>query len=309
MIDIDDVYDEFCFGHKSPQAIKDFLAYTNAAWKIKPRYVLFAGDASYDPRNHLGFGDVDVVPAKLVDTQYMETASDDWFADFDDDGLAELSVGRLPARTTVEASLMVGKLIRYDQSKPSEEALLLADRNDGFDFETASLALKPLLPHNLRVTEIFRGRLDDATAKPLLMEALNRGQKIVNYTGHGSLDVLRGGLLTSADARALSNSERLSLFVMMNCLNGYFQDAAIDSLAESLLKAESGGAVVVWASSGMTLPDSQALMNQELYRLLRGESGKTLSIGDALRKAKSGVHDPDVRRTWILLGDPTTKLK
>ena len=31
---------------------------------------------------------------------------------------------------------------------------------------------------------------------------------------------------------------------MMTCLKGYFQDAALDSLGESLLKAE-GGAVAV----------------------------------------------------------------
>jgi hypothetical protein len=55
---------------------------------------------------------------------------------------------------------------------------------------------------------------------------------------------------------------------MMTCLNGYFHDAALDSLGESLIKAERDGAVAVWPSSGMTMPTDQALINQELYRLL-----------------------------------------
>ena len=38
----------------------------------------------------------------------------------------------------------------------------------------------------------------------------------------------------------------------MTCLNGYFQDPAMDSLAEALMKSEKGGAIAVWASSGMT---------------------------------------------------------
>ena len=54
--------------------------------------------------------------------------------------------------------------------------------------------------------------------------------------------------MTNEEALGLRN-EHLSMFVMMTCLNGYFQDPVLDSLAESLLKAEHGGAVAVWASS------------------------------------------------------------
>ena len=54
IVDIEDVYDEFSFGNKNPQAIKDFLAYATSKWKVKPRFALFAGDASLDPKNYLG---------------------------------------------------------------------------------------------------------------------------------------------------------------------------------------------------------------------------------------------------------------
>lgn len=93
MVDVEDIYDEFSFGNKTPQAVKDFLAYARANWKKKPRFVLLGADGSYDPRNYLGAGDADIVPAKLIDTQVMEAASDDWFVDFNDDGLPELAVG------------------------------------------------------------------------------------------------------------------------------------------------------------------------------------------------------------------------
>ena len=294
-----------CRSHwKAPNNSIQNCKKTTTSWKRTPRYVLFAGDASYDPRNYLGFGKTDLVPTRLIDTRFMETASDDWFADFNNDGLAEISIGRLVARTAEEATLMVNKLIRYDQSKPSEEALLVADRNDGFNFEAASLAIEPLLI-GLRATEVFRSRADDETAKNLVIEALNRGQKIVNYAGHGSVDRWRGGLLTSNDATVLENS-RLTLFVMMTCLNGYFQDVAFDSLGESLMKDGRGGAVAVWASSGMTTPDGQALIDEEFYRQL---SDGRATIGEAIRKAKTATGDPDIRRTWILLGDPSMRVK
>ena len=157
IIDVEDLFDEFSAGNKSPQAIKDFLAFAKANWKTGPQYVLFAGDASYDAKNYLGFGDWDVVPTRLIDTQLMEAASDDWFADFNEDGVPELAVGRLPVRSADEAARMVAKIVSYDQSSPSESLLLVADGNEGFDFEEASRQLQALVPANLRVEQINRG--------------------------------------------------------------------------------------------------------------------------------------------------------
>lgn len=312
MVDIADIYDEFSDGERNPQAVRDFLLTATTTWKRKPAFVLFAGHASLDPRNHLGFGDSDIVPTKLIDTGLMETASDDWFVDFNDDGVPELAVGRLPFRTQSEAVTMVSKILSYERSSPANEALLVADANDGFDFETASGQVRDMLPTSLKVNRIDRGRVDAAAAKAALIDAINRGQKIVNYMGHGSVSQWKGDLLTNDDARRLTNADHLPLFVMMTCLNGYFQDAVLDSLAESLLKAERGGAVAVWASSGMTDPSEQTSINQQLYMSLFGAGlvkDQALTLGQAIMRAKAATGDADVRRTWVLLGDPSMRIK
>jgi hypothetical protein len=310
--DIEDVFDEFSFGNKSPVAVKDFLLYATTSWKAKPRYLLLVGDASYDAKNYQGFGDSDIVPTKLIDTELMETASDNWLADFNGDGLSELAIGRLAVRTVDEANAMVGKIIGYESSEPLGSMLLTADINNGFDFESAATGLRALIPANLDVEQINRGQVDPATAKSKLIDAIGRGQKVVNYIGHGSLNLWAGSLLTNEDARNLSNEERLPVFVMMTCLNGYFQDPGLDSLAESLLKAENGGAAAVWTSTGMTVPGEQSVLNQQLYRLLFATSdtnGQPLTLGEATTRAKAAVNDGDIRRTWVLLGDPTMRLK
>jgi hypothetical protein len=49
-------------------------------------------------------------------------------------------------------------------------------------------------------------------------------------------------------------------------------------------------------------------LNQELYRLLFN-SGGAKTIGEAVMRAKASVSDSDIRRSWILLGDPAMKLK
>ncbi len=78
---------------------------------------------------------------------------------------------------------------------------------------------------------------------------------------------------------------------------------------ESLLKADRGGAVAVWASSGMSVPNGQAAINQELYRLIFAPAGQSLRLGEATRRAKAAVGDTDISRSWILFGDPTMRLK
>jgi hypothetical protein len=311
VIDVEDLYDEFNYGNKSPLALKDFLAFAGSNWTKAPRFILLAGDSSLDPRNYLGGGDFDLVPTKLTDTAYLETANDEWFADFNSDGLSEMAVGRLPIRSSHEAATIVSKIVGYNRSARPDGVLLVSDTNDSFDFEAAGDELRALVPAGVGVEEIRRGQWG-SEARDRLLESLNRGQMIVNYTGHGSADMWRGQLLSSADANGLTNGDRLPLFVAMTCLNGYFHDPAVESLAESLLKAERGGAVAVWASSAMTAPNAQAKMNQELYRLIFAPTSfgaQSLTLGEAIARAKASVLDSDLRGTWILFGDPTMKLK
>jgi hypothetical protein len=97
VVDVEDLFDEFSYGAHTPQAVRDFLAWTKASLGKAPTYVLLVGDGSYDPRDYLGRGRYDLVPSKLVDAGAMETASDDWFADFDDDGIATSPLAVCPS--------------------------------------------------------------------------------------------------------------------------------------------------------------------------------------------------------------------
>jgi hypothetical protein len=77
-------------------------------------------------------------------------------------------------------------------------------------------------------------------------------------------------------------------------------------LAEALMKAPNGGAVAVWASSGLNEPGEQLTIDRELFKQVFVNG---LAVGEAALKAKAATRDPDVRKTWILFGDPTLKLK
>jgi len=309
VVTIDEIFDSFNYGERSPYAVQNFLKWASSAWRIRPQAVLLVGDSSLDPRDYLGFGSFDFVPTRLIQTAALKTASDDWFTDFDGTGFASVPVGRLPARTSADADLMVSKIVGYEQSTGSwnGQALVVADQNVGADFSTTANSVASLLNRRTNVTKIFGAQADPATVKQQILDAINQGQVLVNYAGHGSVEQWSfADLLNNSDVAALNNHERLPVFLIMDCLNGFFQDVYTQSLAESLLLAPNGGAVAVWASSGFTDAPPQAAMDQALIQTLAAYPN--LPLGKAIMLAKKQTADRDVRRTWILFGDPSMQV-
>lgn len=312
LLNTDQIYDEFNFGERTPDAIKLFLKTATNNWKNKPRYLLLGGDASVDPRDYLGFGFFDFVPTKIVITAELKTASDDWFSDFNNTGFAQIATGRLPARTSADAQTMVSKIAAYDSSSPgswTNQALMVADVDDpSTSYAQQSLSIQNMLPSTINVTDVFSGVLGPDVARQNLLANIESGQLLVNYTGHGSVEIWGGSdLFDDTAAESLTNGTRLPLFVVMNCLNGFFHDVYTQSLAESLMLAQNGGAAAVWASSGLTAPEPQFQMDQNLLQTLFAQPG--IALGDAVLSAKSNIADQDVRRTFILFGDPLFRLK
>jgi uncharacterized repeat protein (TIGR01451 family) len=311
LVTIDEIFDAFNSGERTPYAIRDFLLFTQRNWRRHPHSILLVGDASLDPRNFLGFGDFDFVPTRLVDTAALKTASDDWFTDFTQTGFPTIPIGRLPVRTTQEADLLVSKIVNYERGAFAGtwngNALVVADQNIGDDFATTSTSIADSLGKSLAVTRIISGNLDPQNLKPQLLDSINQGQLLVDYVGHGSVEQWSfSDLLDNSDASALQNGNRLPVFLLMDCLNGFFQDVYTQSLAETLLLAPDGGAVAVWASSGFTDAAPQASMNRALIQALA--NNPNLPLGQAILAAKKLTGDSDVRRTWILFGDPAMRI-
>ncbi|HTS08915.1 MAG TPA: C25 family cysteine peptidase, partial [Candidatus Eisenbacteria bacterium] len=98
---------------------------------------------------------------------------------------------------------------------------------------------------------------------------------------------------------------QLPVFLIMDCLNGYFQDVYAEPLGVTLELVPNGGAVAVVASSGLNQAPPQTTLDAAIIQ--NAASGMTL--GEAVRKAKSTINDLDVRRTFVLFGDPAMKVK
>lgn len=299
-VDVQDIYDEYHWGHPSAEALRRFLQATSRR-RGAPAAVLLAGDATYDPRGYLAPAPALRVPTGEVAAGGIETASDDWLADFNEDGIPELSVGRLPARSPGECAAMVARILA-----PHREpgvGLFVADTEDGFPFLSAARRAAAAFGGVSRV--LSRAQPGDGSARSAFLSGLAAGPALVSYSGHGNLDFWRGGLLDSASARDLPPAPAGSVWLSMTCLTGYFTSPTVECLAEALLRSPSGAARAVWAGSTYCSAETQAQAQETFLREL--SSGATL--GEAARRAKQSVHDLDLRRTFILFGDPTATLR
>jgi hypothetical protein len=309
VIEVSEIYDEFNYGSLSSNSIKSFLQYAHLNWVNPPEYVLLVGDASWDSRNYEGLGFFNFIPPRIVSTVYTDTASDEALADFNGDGLAEMAIGRISARTPQQVTTMFDKVVAWEAQpgNPMDRGSLFAyDLNNGYPFDAMSFTLRDKIPA-APPTMVFRG---EPNAAQNLITAMNSGKYIVNYSGHGSAGTWNPDFFSVFTvANPAMTDHNPSLYTMLTCLNGYFHWLYNPSLAEVLTNAPNRGAVASWASSGKTTPDIQEVMATRFYTKL-GE-GTIPRMGDLIRDAKSSLvfYGADVRLSWVLIGDPMLKVR
>jgi len=312
VVPVTDLYDEFNFGERSPFAIRQLLQTASQNWKNAPSYLLLNGRASFDPRNYLGQGDLDLVPTQIVAGGGLMTASDDWFSDFSGKGMATIATGRLPVGTVDEANMVVRKIVGYEGKSTNgawtSQALMVADKDDTESFTDDSAQVRAQLPATLKATDVFAGTLGTTTTRQDIIDGINSGQLLVNYLGHGSEEQWSGANIFDTDSVSLlTNGSQLPVFLIMDCLNGLFTEVYSQPLGVTLLLAPNGGAVAVLASTGLNQPGPQTKLDKLVVQNALQSSPPTW--GESILRAKSQISDVNVRKTFVLFGDPAMQVK
>lgn len=317
VVEVSEIFDEFSFGDLDSLAIRNFLQFAENNWQTAPSYVLILGDASYDSRNYGGLGYFNYVPTHIVNTIFTETGSDDFLADFNGDGLAEMAVGRIAARNGQSITNALAKVTAFESAAPTIQSRGVLFAYDSFDalnnynFQQYSTDLRNQLPVGTPVSMV--GRSDSPTPpdtpQTLLINSMNTGKYVVNYSGHGTTGAwASASFFSNNNVPQLTNAGNQSIFTMLTCLNGYFLHATNVSLAETLVEATNGGAVAAWASTGETTPAEQNVMATRFYQRL--SSGPLERLGDLVNDSKTVLQGgSDVRLSWALIGDPMLKVR
>lgn len=315
-ISINDIYDQFSGGVESPHAIREYLKYAYNNWAIKPQYVLLVGDATVDYKDLSGYGKTyglkNYMPAYLYNYPGLgEVPSDNWFVDVNEDVLPEMNIGRIPARSTVEVSDVISKIISQEGSVKSATVALIAD-DDNPDFGGLSDSIGDIAAsYGYVPAKVYESTLQE-NFKPAISSAINSNPLIVNYTGHGAFDDWANNMFSAVDVAGLTNSA-YPFVVALNCLNGYFvrADTLDPSIAEAFILAHDKGAVAVLAPSSWGYLSDHDPLAQELYSILFSEN---ISLGEAVTRAKTRAYTnnkimEDAVQAFIFFGDPATKLK
>jgi hypothetical protein len=326
VVDATQVYDSFGYGQPGPEAIRALVQHARSHWtRPAPRYLLLAGDASYDPRGHLKGAELDLVPTQTISTTFSGwTASDVWYGLDDDnlagDGLAgspALAVGRFPAQTAEQLAIMVAKTLEYERDDRAaawrSRALLVADGSDPA-FPVAAQAFA----QHLRgyTTQEITSEGDGSTAHRELLEALDAGIGLLGYFGHGSVTIwAKEKVFGTDDVARLANRDRLPIVFTVTCLSGFFQHPSTLSLGETLLRAKNGGAVAALVPSSAAVLTDQDVLARGLADALAEATGTAASetLGDTVLRAQKNLADAsqgvrEVLLTFNLLGDPSLPL-
>jgi len=337
---VDQIYDEFSYGLRDPNAIRAFLAYAYDNWKGSdgaaqpPAFVLLVGDASPDYKNTLQSADwVDQVPTPMmfqVSSILGYYSSDNWLASFrGTDQIPDIHLGRISTRNAVDAAGVFDKIRRYEESPApglwKGHAILAAGdgkfTGEADQFESvqtgAAAAYFSFPPYSATSPPLYFDNApwlatDTAGFKNALLNEINGGAIVLSFVGHGSFETWGNNtFFTAEDARALNNAPYLPFVVNVNCLAGGFHYlVASGSMGEALTNNKSGGAIATFAPSGLSNVFIGPAVEDQLFAALFGPARERI-LGAASLGVRSALWSQGSiidLQSYTFLGDPATLL-
>ncbi len=315
----EDICDEFAGGLRTPEAIREMLLYAHDNWEEPPWMVVLGG------RGHTDYLDLRNVEANHLppllgfDSRNLR-AADLLFADLTGDEIPDLSIGRISVQTEAQFFDYIHKLKAYENLGDSHseallDALFVADDADaGGDFEASNAILADIAQARYSVEAVGLDSHTLAHVRNRTRSGLTDGVGMIHYTGHGApRNLAEENILHVDDVMGMAMHPPVPLLISLTCLIARFDIVSTgwQSLSEALIRKPSGGALTVYAPSGLSYNIFAMEMGQQFYQLHALDGVDT--VGPLLARAryelgpKTGLA-ADAYRTYNLLGCPAVKL-
>lgn len=317
---LEGIYDQFGDGRPIPESLRDYIRWVYGQDSSPPLYLLLVGDGTTDPKRYHASSQPTLLPPYLVGTDPWsgEVAADNRYADVDgeEDGLADMMVGRLPVTTVEQLEALVAKLVAYETqlaySRLAGRALLVADDVDNAgDFPFHSAEVQSVIPPGWEpISFYYSPDMDPEAFRKQVQRTLQDGPGLVVYTGHGSVHQWAAENFLHLDDTPRLQSEVLPVVLELTCFTGAFQTPPFPSLDEGLL-LQPGGAAAVWGPTGLGLSSGHVILAQGFIQTFLGDPAR--SVGEAAMAGKLQLLAtepgyPDLLDSFVLLGDPATRL-
>lgn len=337
VVDVKQIYNEFGGGVTDISAIRDFLKYAYDNWfpSSPPKFVCFFGQASYDYKGI--FGKSSYVPTWEGGPEFDDirsTATDDFFVRFGPLPNPDMVSGRINARSNRQAETIVDKLIAYDTQSSSDpwklRGLFVGDDGwvpNGDDFSEHTRGAEEVAA---RTPDIFEKRKVYIEEYPTVQTAqgrrkpgayqdiideINRGVLLVNFTGHGNPTVWahESVFSTQTSIPQLFNRDKLTVFFGATCNFSQFDDAGRETGSELLMNRTEGGAIGVVSASRKVYSAQNHALNNGIYERMFfvDRFGRTSAerVATAIYRFKNELHNDDNDEKYFWMGDPTMRLQ
>ena len=346
LVEAPQIYNEFSSGTPDVTAYRRLMkmlydrAEDNPSY-TRPRYLLLFGDSSSDNRMVTSTWSSYSPEDFLVCYESAESegdtesfVSDDYIGFLEDSegsslrsATLDIGVGRIPVRTEYEAQAVVDKCIAYSQNREAgnwkNDICYIGDdgAEDGNVYMEQANSLATYTEENYPFVRVHRILLDayrresSATghsypeAHERLLQLLDDGLLMVNYTGHSSSSQwAHERVLAQSDIENLTNSCQ-ALWITASCDFTRF-DNIQTSAGETALLNPDGGAIALFTTSRTTYASSNNSLNNHLLQHLfdRDENGERLRLGDIMRLSKRAIGSNLNKLNFSLIGDPALTL-
>lgn len=317
VVAVEQLYRRYTAGNAHPDAIRRYLQ-DNAAG-LQVQYLVLFGGANYNSNGLRGGG---ASTLSHLPTYYARTnrfvnfaPTDVFFGDLTGDQLLEFAVGRLPARTQVEADELVRKLIAYETQSATDRALLSSgsrDTNFAFSFMQAVDQFGGALPNAWDQTRVHVEALGTNPARTALLDAINQGRSVVTYTGHSSPINWDNSLFSVSDLSSLPANANQPIVMQFGCWTTFFVSPVVNTLGTAFVTTPNRGASSLFGST--------VLLDQPNHDRFAGNLAPRLQssrrLGDVIEESRRELalsEDPlqgsEVRLGITLLGDPASIIR
>ncbi len=334
VIDVTEIYNEFGGGVPDITAIRDFIRMVYTRNNTMLKYVLLFGDASYDYKNRIA-GNTNFIPTYQANASLIETqsfVSDDYFGLMGAaeggymSGILDLGIGRFPVSNVDDAATMVAKNRYYLQKQQqlsgswrNNITFVGDDRDNNLHFDQAETLSRQVdtARTTLNVSKIYLDAYPRLTvaggyrypqASEALMNQINDGALIINYTGHGGVNGLSDErVFTISHINSLTNLDNMPFFITATCEFSRFDNPDFVSAGEQLLLNPEGGGIGLMTTTRLAFAHSNFALNKKVYASMFDRSDAEFKrLGDILRLSKNPTSSSIYN--FVLLGNPALRL-
>ena len=342
VVSVEDIFFYFNSGVQDPSAIRNFIRYAYYNWQTPTlSYVLLFGDGHFDYRN-INIAVKQIVPTfqiygtrEVYDTESRE--SDQFFTDLDNSDILDtqlridpdIAIGRLPVENELDAERMVEKLQLYEQNPfkdgwQTNITIVGDDERVNSDPKIKEWAHQRQADELARMSQLKRfnikkiylsayeevpggsGRLKPAATQDLI-DQINRGTLIVNFTGHGNPTQWAHETLFNfeRDYSKINNEGKLTFIVAATCDFGLFDNPNHVSFTEALIWKEKSGTIGTFSATRLVFSVPNSVINKKFYSSLFPDGEPSVPVGEAFLLSTTGsVND----QKFHLFADPTMTL-